>query len=359
MPFSTVEYRIDPEIGQILAPNQRSRWVNEDYDEAVVTNSAGFHDVEHAIEKPHNVYRIVVVGDSFIEGLSSPIESGFTQQLEQMLQPNVRNGRIEVINLGVGGAGPAQYLRVLEVKGIAYRPDLVIMSIFPDNDFWDSYEPLSRASSKVFYTLQPDGSLQFVPVQASWVTRNLRPWLRKSAFLVLLRTELSSAIEAWLGRLGVLLAPGIATQRSMPLGEWGVFIADHPDPWPDAYRTTTKIIESANDLSIQAGARFAVMVIGSVAMVEDRWDEALKPYREAASLRWDFEYPFTVIRELGEHVGFNVINLVEPFQQDFRHTTTSGSWPHDGHWNLKANKLSAKVIARHLVAHRGEYRLPK
>jgi len=358
IPFSTVEYRIDPEVGQILAANQRSRWVNEDYDEAVVTNGAGFHDFEHAIEKPLNVYRIVVVGDSFIEGLSSPIESSFTQQLEQMLQPNVRDRRVEVINLGMGGTGPAQYLRILEVKGMAYRPDLVIMSIFPDNDFWDSYEPLSKASSKVFYRLQPDGSLQYVPVQASWVNMNLRPWLRKSAFLTLLRRELSPAVEAWLGRLGVLLAPGAASQRSIQLGEWGVFIADHPDPWLDAYRTTVKIIESANKLSLKAGAQFAVMVIGSVAMVEDRWSEALKPYPEAASLRWDFEYPFTVIRELGQHAGFDVINLVEPFRQDFSHTNTSGSWPHDGHWNLQSNKLSAEVVTRHLVAHRNEYRLP-
>ena len=146
-PFSTVEYRVDPEIGQILVANQRARWAHQDYNQTVITNSEGFHDREHAVVKPANVYRIVVLGDSFIEGLSAPIEGGFTQQMEQLLQREVRDQHVEVINLGVGGIGPAQYLRILEAKGMAYRPDLVIMSVFPENDFWDSYEPLSAAPS--------------------------------------------------------------------------------------------------------------------------------------------------------------------------------------------------------------------
>src|SRR5262249_10117482 len=132
-PFSTVEYRVDPEIGQILVPNQRTRWVRADYDQTVITNRQGFHDREHPIAKAANVYRIIVVGDYFIESLSAPIEWGFTQQLEELLQREVTDRRVEVINLGVGGIGPAQYLRILEAKGMAYRPDLVIMSVFPEN----------------------------------------------------------------------------------------------------------------------------------------------------------------------------------------------------------------------------------
>lgn len=358
-PFSTVEYHVDPEIGQTLVANQQTRWVHEDYDQTVTTNSAGFHDYEHAIWKPRNVYRVIVVGDSFIEGLSAPIEWGFTQQLEQLLQHAVRDQRVEVINLGVGGIGPAQYLRILETKGMAYHPDVVIMSVFPDNDFWDSYEPLSAAPSKVFYRIQPDGSMQYVPAEASLVTVKARLWLRKSAFLALLRTGLSfTPIESWMGRLGMLQAPGVATERSLRWSEWGVYIADHPDPWAEAYRTTLQAIKSSHGLAVKSGAQFTIMLIGSVAMVEDRWDEALKDYPEAKSLRLDFEGPFTAITELGRHAGFGIINLVEPFRGDFRGTNKSRSWPHDGHWNPAGNQLAAEVVSRHLITHREQYRLP-
>jgi hypothetical protein len=358
-PVSTVEYHVDPEIGQTLVANQQARWVHEDYNQTVTTNSAGFHDYEHAVWKPRNVYRVIVVGDSFIEALSAPIESGFTQQLEQLLQSEVRDQRVEVINLGVGGIGPAQYLRILETKGMAYHPDVVIMSVFPDNDFWDSYEPLSAAPSKVFYRLQPDGSMQYVPAQASLVTVKARPWLRKSAFLALLRTELSfTPIESWMGRLGMLQAPGVATERSLQWSEWGVYIADHPDPWAEAYRTTLHAIKSSHGLAVKAGAQFTIMLIGSVATVEDRWDEALEHYAEAKSMRWNFEAPFTAITELGSQAGFGVINLVRPFREDFLASKKSRSWPHDGHWNPAGNQLAAEVVSRHLIAHREQYHLP-
>jgi len=340
--------------------NQRARWAHQDYNQTVITNSEGFHDREHAVVKPANVYRIVVLGDSFIEGLSAPIEGGFTQQLEQLLQREVRDQHVEVINLGVGGIGPAQYLRILEAKGMAYRPDLVIMSVFPENDFWDSYEPLSAAPSKVFYRLQPDGSLQYLPAQASLITIKARPWLRKSAFLALLRTGLrSTLIESWVGRLGMLQSPGVAAERSIAWSEWGVYIADHPDPWPDAYRTTLRAIKYSQELAVKAGAQFTVMLIGSVTMVEDRWDEALIDHAEAKSLRWNLGAPFTAITQLGQAEGFEVINLVEPFRRDFRATKKSRSWPHDGHWNPAGNQLAAEVVSRHLVAHRDQYRLPK
>jgi len=358
-PFSTVEYRVDPEVGQILVANQRSRWVNEDYDETVFINSAGFHDVDHETEKPANVYRIVVIGDSFIEALSAPIEAGFTQQLQHLLQKEMPHRSVEVINLGVSGTGPAQYYRMLDMKGLAYHPDLVIMSVFPDNDFWDSYEQLSGGPSKVFYRLQADNSLEYLPALGSTGTSNMLTWYRKSAILMLLRTGLSaSVVGPWLGKLGVLKAPGVANQGAIQWEEWGVYLADQPDPWPNAFSTTLQIIKSSHELSLKAGTQFAVMLIGSTAMVEDRWDEAFRDYSEATSMQWDFDRPFKAIMALGKDKGFHVINLVEPFREDFITTKQSRSWPHDGHWNHAGNNLAAQVVSRYIESHRQEYILP-
>ena len=358
-PFTTVEYRVDPEVGQTLIPNQRSRWVNEDYDQVVTTNSAGFHDHDHQIEKPSNVYRIVVLGDSFIEALSASIESGFTQQLEGLLQPEVAGQRVEVINMAVGGMGPAQHLRMLEMKAMTYRPDLVIMSVFPDNDFWDSYEPLSGSPSKVFYRFRSDGSLEYIPPQITWINSKASPWLRRSAFLSLLRSGIhSTIIESALGRWGALQAPGLRLDSSLVQSEWGVFLATHPDPWPDAYRITLESIKYAHRLAIKGGSQFAVMLIASVAMVEDRWKEALEPYQSAGDFHWDFEYPFTQITELGAQERFSVVSLTEPFRDDFRVKRKSHSWPHDGHWSPAGNQLAAHIVMRHLVTHREAYSLP-
>jgi lysophospholipase L1-like esterase len=355
-PQSTVEYRVDPEVGQILAANQRARWVQEDYDVEVTTNSAGFHDIEHRVEKPTTVYRIVVLGDSFIEGLAVPIESGFTHQLKSLLQLEVKDARIEVINLAVSGVGPAQYLRMLERRGVAYQPDLVLMSIYPENDIWDSYYGLSGGPSKAFYTLGSDGTLHYLPPEASNITVKMRPFLRRSAFLTLLREGVSlTAFERKLGQLGLFQAPGVANDQPK---NWGVYAAALPDPWPDAYRTTLRIIDASRDLSGRHGAEFLVITIGSVALVEDRWDELFSSYPAAKTMRLDFHRPFTAIADLGRQQGFAVIDLAGPFHQDFLTSKTSRSWPHDGHWNHNGHRFAADIVAQYLLAHRHKYRLP-
>jgi hypothetical protein len=110
-------------------------------------------------------------------------------------------------------------------------------------------------------------------------------------------------------------------------------------------------------VSAKAGAEFAVMLIGSKAVIEDRWEEALRDYPETKSMTWDFEFPFTAIRELGQRSGFGIIDLAEAFREDFHATRESRSWPHDGHWNPGGNHRAAELVAQYLLDHRAEYHL--
>lgn len=355
-PISTVQYRVDPEVGQILEANQRARWVDDDYDVEVLTNSAGFHDVEHETDKPRGRYRIVVLGDSFIEGLAVPIELGFTKQLETMLQAHVKEARIEVINLGVAGVGPAQYLRMLERRGLAYNPDLVIMAIYPENDYWDSYYELSGGPSKAFYALNPDGTLQYIPPLASKLSVRIRPILRKSAFLTLFRRGIAmTSLEHKLGTWGLLQAPGIASEHSM---KWTVYDSSLPHPWPQAYRTTLRTISASNELAHKNSAGFIAMMIGSVAMLENRWDEVFSEYPAPRNMAMDSRQPFEAIVQLGQHEGFTVIDLAEYFASDFKITKMSRSWPHDGHWNSSGHRFAAEIMSAYLLSHRYEYAMP-
>ncbi len=360
-PLSTVEYLLDPEVGPILAPHQHSRWVNEDYDVTVLTNSAGFHDVEHAIGKSHGVYRILVLGDSYIEGLQVPIEQNFTRQLERMVGDWITEKQVEVINLGVSGSGPAQYYRILEKKGLLYGPDLVLMAVLPDNDFRDSYRSLSGTVFKPHYALGKDEGLEYLAPQVSGIGAGLRPFLRRSAFLHLVRQGIASLpMEGWLANIGVLAPAGAKSQGVRPAlipEDWYVYVAEPPEPWPEAYRVTLRMIRESKELAERHSAKFLVMLIASTQMVEERWEEALRGYAGAESITWDFARPYQAIDKLGKESGFEVINLLQPFRQDFRETGQSHSWPHDGHWNERGHRLAAEVVNAHLLQHRVIYRL--
>src|SRR5262245_26405828 len=92
------------------------------------SNSLGFRDREHSLEKPPGAYRIVVIGDSITMGLQidDHTEDVYTNVLESAL---TRGGRdVEVINFGVSGYNTQQEVHTLADKGIQFKPDLVILA---------------------------------------------------------------------------------------------------------------------------------------------------------------------------------------------------------------------------------------
>jgi hypothetical protein len=72
------------------------------------------------------------VGDSLVFGYGVDAHEAWPARLASA-SPGVR-----IVNLGLIGAGPQQYLRVFETFGLPLQPRLVIIGIFPQNDFWDA-----------------------------------------------------------------------------------------------------------------------------------------------------------------------------------------------------------------------------
>jgi lysophospholipase L1-like esterase len=75
---------------------------------------------------------IVVLGDSLAFGYGVEDDAAWPAILDRAL-PQLR-----VINLGLIGAGPQQYLRVYETFGRQLRPRLLLVGLFVGNDFWDT-----------------------------------------------------------------------------------------------------------------------------------------------------------------------------------------------------------------------------
>ena len=75
-------------------------------------NAQGFKDLELSSRKA-GVYRIVAIGDSFAFGVV-PYEENYLTLLEQHIQ---RGTAAEVLNLGVPGIGPRDYLELFVTDG--------------------------------------------------------------------------------------------------------------------------------------------------------------------------------------------------------------------------------------------------
>ena len=114
-------------------------------------NSRGFNDVEFKIDKEPGVYRILGIGDSFAFGVV-PYRDNYLTLIEERLKAD--GVRTELINMGIPGISPREYLAVLIHEGLQLKPDMVLLTFFVGNDFTEPTK-ISTAQS-VFLSREPD-----------------------------------------------------------------------------------------------------------------------------------------------------------------------------------------------------------
>ncbi len=97
----------------------------------VEVNAAGYRGALVSAVKPTGTKRIVGIGDSTMFGLGVADADGYMRQLEGLLR--AESTCVEVVNLAVAGYNSEQELEVLQSRGLAFRPDLVVLG-YDHND---------------------------------------------------------------------------------------------------------------------------------------------------------------------------------------------------------------------------------
>lgn len=122
----------------------RAKPFSQDYDFRI--NSRGFKDVEFSTEKPAGTIRVVALGDSFTYG-AVPYAANYITLLEDRLRERFRT--VEILNMGIPGTGPRDYLQLFRAEAAALHPDIVLVSLFLGNDLVDE----RRRSGSYLYDL--------------------------------------------------------------------------------------------------------------------------------------------------------------------------------------------------------------
>ncbi len=102
------------------------------------TNNFGFREnADTTIAKPENTKRILITGDSHVDGVVNKEET-YPNVLEQLINKSSNDSkRYEIINAAVGYFGPQNYLSVLK-RWQGLSPDVFIVTIYSGNDFLDA-----------------------------------------------------------------------------------------------------------------------------------------------------------------------------------------------------------------------------
>jgi lysophospholipase L1-like esterase len=369
----------DPITGWSLQPGASGRSYDEnyEYDSRVEINSLGLRSpAAIGYDKPAGVYRILVLGDSFVEAMQVEMQDAFHQQLGQIL--NQRGLRAEVIAAGVQGWGTDQELLWLREQGRRYRPDLVVLAFYPRNDFMNNFRPLEAANMganlKPFFHLQ-DGRLvledfPFDPAQAPpppsentvvsaersapippGRLTGLGDWLhRHSAFYRWANPRLRLAaprLAARLARTGII-RPGKETTLIaqgpdyVPL-VFGVYQAPVAPAWQSAFDLTAALLMEIQAEARGMGAGFAVVLANSQEEIyAGEWQRIEARYPRMQGKDWSVEQPRREALRILVGAGIPTLDLVPVF------LAADGArlhFPINGHWNEAGHRLAAETLA--------------
>ncbi len=131
-----------------------------DYNEfkySFTTNSLGLRDTEHAVEKADGVFRVLMMGDSYIESFGSPNQDSTVLKLmEQQLNTSTTERKYEVMSGASAGSDLFFCYLFLKNHLVAYNPDLVVLHV----NSTDIQDYCTRGGLD---RIAPDSSLQFLP----------------------------------------------------------------------------------------------------------------------------------------------------------------------------------------------------
>ena len=134
---------INPQFGVWHFPHAEYRHKKACFDVTYRTNSVGARDRERTIESARP--RVIVLGDSFVEGYGVKDGARLTDRLEA-------STGIEHLNFGTSGDfGPTQYLLLYQSLAKHYRHDAVLVEFLPANDFDDDDPGFGKKAFKDRY----------------------------------------------------------------------------------------------------------------------------------------------------------------------------------------------------------------
>ncbi len=360
-PFTGVANPADicsTETGWRGKPNYTTTVATGNYIHNLVLNDVGMHDTDHALNKPANTWRILILGDSFMRAHQVKESETSHQLLEDLFNNSAESGdkttgtqRIEVINSGVDGWGTGQELLYYRSEGRLYQPDVVVLMFFLGNDVKDNLPgrgvTVEGRNCYTPYFVLHGSQLDPVPWQ---VAPGLSPslgqvvWGQKTLNNLLGNLHHHSYLYAQ-------LEPLFAT-RPVEASMLDFYIGNN-QTFDYALRLTTALVKQLHAEVAQDGAQFRVVLISPVDLVEfsrmnDSQRQALYQRLPAMKRAEQIEPPNQVLAKTFSSDAMPVLDLLPIFVQYINETDQTLYLAGDKHWNVAGHRLAAEAMYRWL-----------
>lgn len=324
-PMSGFWADINPDFGVWHRANTTFDHLAPCFHVSYTANSYGAVDKERTPRSGDS--RVVVLGDSMMEGYSLNRQDRLSDRLEQ------KTG-VEYMNFATAqGFGPIQYMLMYETMAGKFDHDAVLVGFLPENDFTDSDWEIGQ---KVFYNryrpyfVRNGGKLELIHFSEAFLETSQKPkhwYLAPFDYLWNDTMTFRTARKAYsLYRYQTMVDNKIVRDAWALTPKVRSFYYDYsPADLEMAKVALARLVKSANGRP--------VVVIG-IPMLRD-----LMNFKERGAP------PFTAdMEKMGREAGFQFVDLLPEFAKK---EDSWSSFYHscDHHWTPMANAYAAEIIA--------------
>lgn len=359
-----------PNLSSLRVPHPRLGWLPEpgsetwnrspEYDVRVAYNSRGWRDVEHEHAKPEGVFRIVVLGDSTIEGYSVDFDDSFAVRLQALLRASGR--RVEVVNIGVGGYGTLQEYLAFELDGKRYEPDLVLLAFLLANDLRNNSRELEtrmarargvpangRLANRPFLEPSSDRDWSLTSVDYEGAMERYREMRRASETGLKPFLARNLALYRALGTV-VRRASSSKAERAADAEAWmGVYRCELPPAYERAWRLTARILERLRGAVREAGASLVVFTVPAYHEVDPRFQRVVSDLMpDAEDYCFEEAEGYARLERTLAEQGTPLLHLLPSFRRVAREGGEQLYRWSDEHWNPAGHALAARQVAARL-----------
>ncbi|MDO8487513.1 MAG: hypothetical protein Q7S45_04415 [Candidatus Curtissbacteria bacterium] len=351
---------LDENFHHVMVQNSICRSKTDEWDIIYKINGVGLRGDDISSKKPADTFRVLVLGDSFVQGYGVEFENSFPKILEKELNSQDFSKKVEVTGAGVLGYSPLLEYLYLKEKGLAFNPDLVILA-FNQTDFWDDRQRFSELklsypnlNARKIEELVSKGEAKF---DFSKINKSPGNWPQQKIYLPGISYQIKTWLSSNLRTYKTIV--DFVKKRSMPVQQDSVNEGDidrdilaiergsklSDESYSKLWELPVKHIAMMKSLLDQSKIPFVVMAIPDAMQVSDQeWPgrKALGFDNHLADTRPPFEDELA--RRL-EDINTPVINLLPGFK-------ASNIFPlyfkYDGHWRESGHKLAGEIIVTYL-----------
>lgn len=312
----------------------------QEFETEVRINARGWRDHDYAIPKPPGVRRVLVVGDSYVEGKEVELDRTFHKLLERRLNEELSpqtGSRYEVPALGKGGSSTIGHLDFLTSPGLALQPDVVVLSVFPGNDIRENSVELTAEYQK---WLDEVYRSHMVPARISVIDKlTILPWSYLNQFFVDKFSDFYVGRLNWFHRdlqKNRMVSNDLDVYRDKTAG------STEPDArWEKGWSVTEDFIVRARDEAEAGEAKFLVMFVFSAQLPGYDSDKLMNG---SAGDDLDLRRPFRRLEEICARHGIRYLNLQPILADHERKTGQRYYWKYDAHWNGVGHEVAADSL---------------